>query len=109
MAKEIRVTFTDKEQDLYDFINSKSSKASFLKDLARLEKNRQDSLTNIDYNKLANIVIEKLNVPNDKIDQNEKNKVNKFDSDKIDQNKKSKEDKSNIDNIINNMDFSDLD
>ncbi|MCJ8341833.1 MAG: hypothetical protein MJH09_03120 [Cetobacterium sp.] len=109
MAKEIRVTFTDKEQDLYDFINSKSSKASFLKDLARLEKNRQDSLTNIDYNKLANIVIEKLNVSNDKIDQNEKNKVNKFDSDKIDKDEKSKEDKLNIDNIINNMDFSDLD
>lgn len=93
MAKEIRVTFTDKEQDLYDFINSKSSKASFLKDLARLEKNRQDSLTNIDYDKLANIVIEKLNGSNAKIDKNKQSKENKLD----------------IDNIINNMDFSDLD
>jgi len=108
MAKEIRVTFTDKEQDLYDFINSKSSKASFLKDLARLEKNRQDSLTNIDYDKLANIVIEKLNGSNAKIDKNEKLKGNKFDNAKIDKNEKSKENKSNIDNIINNMDFSDL-
>lgn len=46
MAREIRVTFTDKEEDLYDFIKEKSSASNFIKDLARLEKERQENYKN---------------------------------------------------------------
>ena len=31
MAREIRVTFTDKEKDIYDFIKSKSSASNFIR------------------------------------------------------------------------------
>ncbi|WGX77393.1 hypothetical protein QJS64_19185 (plasmid) [Paraclostridium bifermentans] len=46
MAREIRVTFTDKEEDLYNFIKEKSSASNFIKDLARLEKERQENYKN---------------------------------------------------------------
>lgn len=46
MAREIRVTFTDKEEDLYKFIKEKSSASNFLKDLASLEKERQENYKN---------------------------------------------------------------
>lgn len=44
MAREIRVTFTDKEEDLYQYIISKSSKTAFLKDLARVEMKRESNV-----------------------------------------------------------------
>lgn len=46
MAREIRVTFTAKEEDLYNFIKEKSSASNFLKDLASLEKERQENYKN---------------------------------------------------------------
>lgn len=46
MAREIRVTFTAKEEDLYKFIKEKSSASNFLKDLASLEKERQENYKN---------------------------------------------------------------
>lgn len=46
MAREIRVTFTDKEEDIYNFIKEKSSASNFIKDLARLEKERQENYKN---------------------------------------------------------------
>lgn len=46
MAREIRVTFTDKEEALYNYIISKSSKTAFLKDLAALEKKREENYIN---------------------------------------------------------------
>ena len=46
MAREIRVTFTDKEEDLYKYIVSKSSKSGFLKDLATTEKKREENYIN---------------------------------------------------------------
>lgn len=42
MAKEIRITFKEKESDLYDYIQSKSSASAFLKDLARIEQKREN-------------------------------------------------------------------
>lgn len=42
MAKEIRITFKEKENDLYDYIQSKSSASAFLKDLARIEQKREN-------------------------------------------------------------------
>lgn len=60
MAREIRVTFTAKEEDLYNFIKGKSSASNFIKDLATLEKERQENYTSsIVENKLEEIA-EKL-------------------------------------------------
>ena len=42
MAKEIRITFKEKESDLYDYIQNKSSASAFLKDLARIEQKREN-------------------------------------------------------------------
>ena len=64
MAREIRVTFTDKEEDLYNFIKEKSSASNFIKDLARLEKERQEnyknSLVESNLEKLAEKLANKL-------------------------------------------------
>lgn len=46
MAREIRVTFTDKEEDLYKYVLSKSSRTAFLKDLARTEMKRESNVIN---------------------------------------------------------------
>lgn len=50
MAREIRVTFTDKEEDLYNYIVSKSSKAAFLKDLAKIEMKRESNVIDNTFN-----------------------------------------------------------
>ena len=42
MAKEIRITFKEKETDLYDYIQEKSSASAFLKNLAAIEKKREE-------------------------------------------------------------------
>lgn len=42
MAKEIRITFKEKEIDLYDYIQEKSSASAFLKNLAAIEKKREE-------------------------------------------------------------------
>lgn len=76
MAKEIRVTFTDKEEDLYNYIVSKSSRSAFLKDLAVIEMKREDKYINASLdshleelaakiaNKLGNIEVTKVNDTN---------------------------------------------
>jgi hypothetical protein len=42
MAKEIRITFKESENDLYDYVKGKSSPSAFLKDLATLEQKREN-------------------------------------------------------------------
>lgn len=42
MAKEIRITFKEKETDLYNYIQGKSSASAFLKNLASIEKQREE-------------------------------------------------------------------
>ncbi|MEX6642308.1 hypothetical protein [Clostridium perfringens] len=48
MAKprEIRITFKEKEADIYDYIQEKSSASAFLKDLAKLEKKKEEIYLN---------------------------------------------------------------
>lgn len=41
--KEIRLTFNEKELDLYDFLCKKSSKTAYVKDLLRLHMNIENS------------------------------------------------------------------
>lgn len=60
MAREIRVTFTDKEEDLYNYIVSKSSKSGFLKDLAYTEKRREEKYINSSLDEVANKIADKL-------------------------------------------------
>lgn len=42
MAKEIRITFKEKEIKLYNYIQSKSSASAFLKNLADIEMKREE-------------------------------------------------------------------
>ncbi|WP_122639876.1 hypothetical protein [Romboutsia sp. Marseille-P6047] len=79
MAREIRVTFTDKEEDLYNYIVSKSSKTAFLKDLASVEKKREENYINSSLenhlDEIANKLINKIGVietsnDNDKDNEN---------------------------------------
>jgi len=42
VAKEIRITFKEKEKELYDYIQEKSSASAFLKNLAAIEKKREE-------------------------------------------------------------------
>ena len=60
MAREIRGTFTDKEKDIYDFIKSKSSASNFIKDLLKLEKERQENYTTAVLDKNIEKVVEVL-------------------------------------------------
>ena len=46
MAKELRITFKDSESHLYEYIKGKSSPSAFLKDLATIEKKREDLFLN---------------------------------------------------------------
>lgn len=46
MAKELRITFKESESKLYDYIKEKSSPSAFLKDLAMIEKKREDLYLN---------------------------------------------------------------
>lgn len=41
MAKELRITFKEKELELYEYIQSKSSSSAFLKNLAEIEMKRE--------------------------------------------------------------------
>lgn len=60
MAREIRVTFTDKEEDLYNFIKGKSSASNFIKDLVKLEKERQANYTNPNTTNDLDKIVEKV-------------------------------------------------
>lgn len=93
MAREIRVTFTDKEEDLYNYIVNKSSKTAFLKDLASIEKKREENYINSSVeNKVKEIAEEIVNilgtqVSNDTVisnqDENENNNEYDFDIDDL--------------------------
>ena len=64
MAREIRITFRDDEKEIYEFIKSKSSSSNFIKDLVKLEKERQENYTNsfLDSNieKIAEVLASKV-------------------------------------------------
>lgn len=47
MAKEIRITFKETELDLYDYVKGKSSPSAFLKDLATLERKKEQLYLNV--------------------------------------------------------------
>ena len=54
MAKELRITFKEKEEYLYEYIQSKSSASAFLKDLANLEKRKEEIiLMNLKYDDIS--------------------------------------------------------
>lgn len=55
--KDIRLTFKDDEQDIREYLESKSSATCFLKDLARLEMQRERQMIE---SANANAVLEQL-------------------------------------------------
>lgn len=82
MAKprEIRITFKEKEDDLYRFIQGKSSASAFLKDLARLEQKKEEIyLNNLKTNIVNNIKSEFVEVISVADKVNEVKKEEKFD------------------------------
>lgn len=56
-SKDIRLTFKDDEQDIREYLESKSSATCFLKDLARLEMQRERQIIE---SANANAVLEQL-------------------------------------------------
>lgn len=100
MAREIRVTFTDKEKDIYDFIKSKSSASNFIKDLVKLEKERQENYTNavLDNNieKIAEVLANKIC----EVEVKEDTKLKK-----IEENKDNNKRKDEFDFDINDLDL----
>lgn len=56
-SKDIRLTFKDDEQDIREYLESKSSATCFLKDLARLEMQRERQMIE---SANANVVLEQL-------------------------------------------------
>ena len=56
-GKDIRITFKEDEQDIIEYLESKSSATCFLKDLARLEMQREKKMLESAY---ANNVLEQI-------------------------------------------------
>lgn len=59
--KEIRLTFNEKDSDIIDFLNTKTSKTGYIKDLLRLHMKIEESY-------LANGISVKADVPCETVD-----------------------------------------
>lgn len=57
IGRDIRLTFKEEEQDIREYLESKSSATCFLKDLARLEMQREKKMLESAY---ANNVLEQI-------------------------------------------------
>ena len=57
IGRDIRLTFKEEEQDIREYLESKSSATCFLKDLARLEMEREKKMLESAY---ANNVLEQI-------------------------------------------------
>ncbi|WP_455541864.1 hypothetical protein [Intestinibacter sp.] len=61
MSKQLKINFTDKEMDIYHHISKKTSKASYIKDLIRVDMEREQNYINGNYGEvkpLASPIIE---------------------------------------------------
>ena len=58
IVRDIRLTFKEDEQDIREYLESKSSATCFLKDLARLEMQREKKMLE----KITEIIAEQLDV-----------------------------------------------
>lgn len=58
MAKELRITFKESESSLYEYIKAKSSPSAFLKDLAAIEKKREDIYLNNNFSIIQEPIID---------------------------------------------------
>ena len=101
MAKEIRVTVTDKEEELYNYIISKSSKTAFLKDLASVEKKREENYINSYVENQIDQIISKL-IDNIDITENTNN------TNSTDKKNEGLEDKNKNSNVEYDFDIDDL-
>lgn len=55
MAKELRITFKDNETDLYEYLKGKSSPSVFLKNLADIERKREEVYINGGVSRVAEL------------------------------------------------------
>ena len=76
--REVRIRFSNKEIELFDYINSKRSAAGFLKDLAAVEMKRENNLIN-NTDEVA-IEVLKLLLQNNNLNINDNNKNNEQDT-----------------------------
>ena len=66
MAKELRITFKDKEEDLYNYIQGKGSASAFLKDLASIERKKEELMLNSFITPSVEIKVNESNVNQEK-------------------------------------------
>lgn len=59
MSKQVRLNFTDKEIDLYEYLDAKTSKSAFIKDLIKREMMRDDNYINC----TNQILVQSSNIP----------------------------------------------
>ena len=76
--REVRIRFSNKEIELFDYITSKRSAAGFLKDLAAVEMKRENNLIN-NTDEVA-IEVLKLLLQNNNLNINDNNKNNEQDT-----------------------------
>lgn len=111
-AKDIRLTFKDDEQDIREYLESKSSATCFLKDLARLEMQRERQVIE---SANANAILEQLR---QLLEQKEPQapvlnltaQIGSVTSVPVDtnQNANNEEEDTNIDDMDLDVDFSDI-
>lgn len=111
-ARDIRLTFKDDEQDIREYLESKSSATCFLKDLARLEMQRERQVIE---SANANAILEQLR---QLLEQKEPQapvlnltaQIGSVTSVPVDtnQNTNNEEEDTNIDDMDLDVDFSDI-
>ena len=111
-ARDIRLTFKDDEQDIREYLESKSSATCFLKDLARLEMQRERQVIE---SANANTILEQLK---QLLEQKEPQapvlnltaQIGSVTSVPVDtnQNANNEEEDTNIDDMDLDVDFSDI-
>lgn len=111
-ARDIRLTFKDDEQDIREYLESKSSATCFLKDLARLEMQRERQVIE---SANANAILEQLR---QLLEQKEPQapvlnltaQIGSVTSVPVDtnQNANNEEEDTNIDDMDLDVDFSDI-
>lgn len=63
MTRQVRINFTDKEKDLYLYLDTKTSKSAFIKDLIRREMLRDNNYINCGINTTQLVISENKENP----------------------------------------------
>lgn len=66
IIKEVRLTFNEKDRDIVEYLNGKTSKVGFIKDLIRREMWHDECYISCGYSVTMNEVSHETNEPKDK-------------------------------------------